>query len=118
MIFIFARTLQVDYQMKNFLYTTLLCLLFAIKASAHNSIRIIPDSTNNYAKFEMSRSHASVYKISFANEKGVVMYKTAERIDSIPKIISIPWKDFSPGFYFMTAKNKRETVKLMFVKKE
>lgn len=96
----------------------LLLVFLSVVSKADNSIRIIPDSTNQFARFEMSRTNTATYKITFTNEKGVALYKTTETITATPKIISIPWKDFSPGFYYMTAKNKRETVKLLFVKKE
>ncbi len=95
----------------------ILCLL-SFASLANNSIRIIPDSTNRYARFEMSRTHTANYNITFTNAQGKTLYKTTETISATPKIISIPWNDFSPGFYYMTAKNKRETVKLLFVKKE
>lgn len=93
----------------------LTCFFFASKAD--NKIRIIQDTTNQYAIFEMSRNNPSSYKISFADEKGNVLYKTVESITAVPKLISIPWKDFKPGFYHLTAKNRKETVRLLFIKK-
>ena len=96
-----------------FLFTSAPIFLFA-----SNYIRMVPDSTNSYAMFEMSRTNTASYKITFANDKGVILYETVETIGSEPKIISIPWRDFSPGIYYLVAKNKRETVKLLFMKKE
>ncbi len=93
----------------------LVCFFSASKAD--NKIRILQDTTNQYAIFEMSRNTASSYKISFADEKGNVLYRTVENITAAPKVISIPWKDFEPGFYHLAAKNKKETVRLLFIKK-
>ena len=100
-----------------------LCILLMLMSSffvskADNIIRIIPDSTNQFAMFEISRNHASQYKISFANEKGKVLHKSVAYIHDKPTIISISWKDFSPGFYYLTGSNKKETFKLLFVKKK
>jgi len=99
-----------------------LCILFMLfsffVSTADNKIRIIPDSTNQFAMFEISRNHAAQYKITFANEKGTVLHKSVAYIHDKPTIISISWKDFNPGFYYLTGSNKRETFKLLFVKKK
>lgn len=87
------------------------------KLFADNYIKIIPDSSNRYAMIEIARNRAANYTIVFQNEKKVVMYKSVEMIQSTPKIISIDWQNFNPGFYYMIAKNKRETIKLLFEKK-
>jgi hypothetical protein len=52
------------------------------------------------------------------DEKETILYKKQESIDAEPTIISINWENVKPGFYYVLIKNKKEKVKLLFVKKE
>ncbi len=99
----------------------LLILVFCgciINANADNSVRIIPDSTNKFIQIEISRNHPSIYQVILMDEKETILYKKNESIDAEPTIISINWENVKPGFYYVLIKNKKEKVKLLFVKKE
>jgi hypothetical protein len=92
--------------------------LFTLGALAGegNSVKIIPDSTNTFAQFEISRIRKSIYKIKFTNEKGQVLDQRKEEISESPKLIAFNWKGLQPGIYFVTLENKHEELKLMFIR--
>jgi hypothetical protein len=77
-------------------------------AGEGNSVKIIPDSTNTFAQFEISRIRKSIYKIKFTNEKGQVLDQLKEEISESPELIAFNWKGLQPGIYFVTLENKHE----------
>ncbi len=105
------------YDKKNLILVLAFCGNLII-AKADNSVRIIPDSTNKFIQIEISRNHPSIYQVILMDEKETILYKKQESIDAEPTIISINWENVKPGFYYVLIKNKKEKVKLLFVKKE
>jgi hypothetical protein len=105
--------------LRAFILLCVVCCLFTLGALAGegNSVKIIPDSTNTFAQFEISRIRKSIYKIKFTNEKGQVLDQLKEEIIESPKLIAFNWKGLQPGIYFVTLENKHEELKLMFIKK-
>lgn len=102
-----------------FILLCVFCCLFTLSSFAGegNSVKIIPDSTNTFAQFEISRIRKSIYKIKFSNEKGQVLDQRKEEISDSAKLIAFNWKGLPPGLYFVTLENKNEELKLMFIKK-
>lgn len=103
--------------MKCYLLFIFFFLGTAYFAQANNSIRIIPDSTGQFAKFEISRVKKKNFKVSMTNEKGIVVFSAIHTVDAEPKIISIPWGSFEDGIYYVKLVSKKEEIKLMFWKK-
>jgi hypothetical protein len=102
------------------LLTTLFFLLLSLckNSSAENSVKIIPDSTQKKIQIEVARTHSSTYKVQLLDDNKKVIYKGIALIDSIPKMISIDWSFCKPGFYYVVLDNKKEQIKLLFIKKE
>ncbi len=103
--------------MKFYFIILFLFLGVCLTTQANNSIRILPDSTGQFAKFEISRVKKTNFKVSMTNEKGLVVFNTIQTVDAEPKIISIPWSTFSDGIYYVRLISKKEEIKLMFWKK-
>ncbi len=95
---------------------TLLMMFIFHFGFCQNSISIVPDSTNQFAQVRMSRTHASQFKIAFQDSRGKVIYKMEQNIDSTPTLIRVPWQQYEKGTYYMVLKNKKEEIKLMFLK--
>lgn len=100
----------------------ILSALFSIVAFqfvfADNSVRILPDPSNKLIQIEISRQHASIYEVKLVDEKKKVLYKSSAMVDSTLKVISIDWSFCKAGFYYVILENKKEQVKLLFIKKE
>lgn len=101
---------------KNILLILSICLL-NLPLIAGNSIRMIPDETNACLKFEISRTNPEKFKIKLLSQKGKVLKRFSEQIDDMPKMISISWVDYPPGNYYVIMKSKKESIKLLFIKK-
>ena len=95
----------------------LIFLCSSLFAFAGNDIRIIPDSTNRCAKFEISRTKKATFKLVFKNEKGTIIHKRKIIVEDKPQIISLDWSMYEAGIFFVELKKKSEKVKLMFIKK-
>ncbi|HMN33114.1 MAG: hypothetical protein IT215_01040 [Chitinophagaceae bacterium] len=95
---------------------TVLMMIISHFGFCQNSISIVPDSTNQFAQILMSRAHASQYKIIFQDSRSKVFYKMVQNIDSTPTLIKVPWQQYEKGTYYMVLKNKKEEIKLMFLK--
>lgn len=104
--------------MQRLLTSLIVICITSIQSFGQNSVRILPDSTGKFIKIEVARKHSSVYKIKLIDEKNHTLHVSSATIDSIPKVISIDWYSFKPGFYYAIIENKRETIKLLFIKKE
>ena len=104
--------------MLRFILILIISLLASLGLRADNSVRILPDSTNKLIQIEISRHHASVYQVRLEDEKKNVFYKSSAKVESTPNIISIDWSFCKPGFYYVILENKKETVRLLFIKKE
>lgn len=83
-----------------------------------NSVRILQDSSNHFAQFEISRVKKSVYTIQFTDQKGQVLDERKEEISETPKLLAFNWKGLQPGIYFVKLESKKEELKLMFIKPE
>lgn len=94
-------------------------IAFSFKSTslfAGNEIRIIPDSTGSCAKFEISRSKKATFKVKFTTQKGQTLQKSVIVVDEKPQVISINWTMYNAGIYYIELKNKKEKVKLLFIK--
>lgn len=91
------------------------CLPFRFYAQG-NSVRILPDSSNQFVQFEISRVKKSVYTIQLTDQKGQVLIERKEEISETPKLVTFNWKGFQPGIYFIKLDSKKEELKLMFIK--
>lgn len=78
---------------------------------------MIPDETNAGLKFEISRTYPQKFRIKFLNQKGKVLKRFVENVDEMPKLISISWVDFPSGNYYVMMKSRKESIKLLFIKK-
>lgn len=78
---------------------------------------MIADTTGKYAQFVVCRTSKSAYKITMENEAKKVIYTTNTSFGPTPVTVSIPWENFPPGIYYITAKSKKEKFKLMYFKK-
>lgn len=78
---------------------------------------MIPDTTGKYAQFVVCRTNKSVYKIIMENEVKKIVYTSNATFGPTPVTVSIPWENFPAGIYYITAKSKKEKIKLMYFKK-
>lgn len=86
--------------------------------SGSNSIEIIPDSSNQFACFRITRIKEKVYSLKFVNDRNKTIYSTKIKATTTPIEVFLPWANEAPGAYKAILKNKREEIVLLFLKKE